>query len=64
MKASIFLKGKKEPRIYEGDKIDILDLNLNGINYLQIRCFRKGSSKSELIVKDLVNKIVETGKVQ
>lgn len=63
MKTSIFLKGKKDPQIYEGDKIDILDLNLNGINYVQIRCFKNGSSKSELIIKNLINRIVESEKV-
>lgn len=60
MKVSIFLKGKKEPVIYEGERVDIIDFTLNGIDYKQVRCFKKGSSKSELIVKDLINKIVES----
>ena len=58
MKVSIFVKGKKDPLIYEGEKIDIVDFNLNGVEYKQIRCFnKKGSSKSELIVKDLITNI-------
>ncbi|WP_291648092.1 hypothetical protein [Clostridium sp.] len=61
MKVSIFLKGKKDPVVYEGERIDIIDLNLNGIDYKQVRCFnKKGSSKSELIVNNLINKIVES----
>lgn len=60
MKVSIFLKGKKEPVIYEGERVDVIDFTLNGIDYKQVRCFKKGSSKSELIVKDLINKIVES----
>ncbi|MCR1950056.1 MULTISPECIES: hypothetical protein [Clostridium] len=61
MKVSIFLKGKKDPVVYEGERIDIIDLNLNGIDYKQVRCFnKKGSSKSELIVNNLINKIIES----
>ena len=41
MKVSIFLKGKKDPVVYEGERIDIIDLNLNGIDYKQVRCFNK-----------------------
>lgn len=59
MKISIFLKGRKDPIVYEAEKIDIVDLNLNGVNYKQVRCFKKGSSKSELIASDLINKIIE-----
>ncbi|MGG7059754.1 hypothetical protein ACQPUY_00120 [Clostridium nigeriense] len=59
MKVSIFLKGKKDPIVYEGEKIDIVDLNLNKVEYKQIRCFKKGSSKSELILNDLITKIIE-----
>ena len=54
MKLYVFLKGKKEPVIYEGERIDVVDFNLNGLDYKQIRCFKKGSSKSELILKDLI----------
>ena len=54
MKLYVFLKGKKDPVIYEGERIDVVDFNLNGLDYKQIRYFRKGSSKSELILKDLI----------
>ena len=57
MKVSIYLKGKKEPLVYEGDRIDVVDLNLNGVDYKQVRYFRKGISRSELIVSDLISKI-------
>ena len=50
----VFLKGKREPIVYEGDKIDVVDFNLNGIDYKQIRCFKKGISKSELILNNLI----------
>ncbi|MDZ7542567.1 hypothetical protein ACH36K_10860 [Clostridium sp. MB05] len=59
MKVSIFLKGRKEPITYMGDKIDVIDLNLNGINYKQVRYFKNGTSKSELILKELIIKIIE-----
>ena len=54
MKLYVFLKGKKDPVIYEGERIDVVDFNLNGLDYKQIRYFKKGSSKSELILKDLI----------
>ena len=57
MKIYVYLKGKKEPIAYEGEKIDVVDLNLNGIDYKQIRLFKKGSSRSELILKDLITNI-------
>lgn len=59
MKVSIYLKSKKEPIIYEGDRVDVVDFNFNGIDYKQIRYFRKGISKSELIVADLISKITK-----
>lgn len=59
MKISIYLKGKKEPIVYEGDRVDIVDFNFNGIDYKQVRYFRKGISKSELIVSDLISKIIK-----
>lgn len=59
MEVLIYLKGKKEPVTYKGDRIDILDFSMNGIEYKQIRYFRKGFSKSELIQKDLITKIKE-----
>lgn len=57
MKLYVFLKGKKDPVIYEGDKIDVVELIYNGVTYNQIRCFKKGISKSELIVKELIDNI-------
>jgi hypothetical protein len=53
----IFLKGQKEPVIYKGDRIDILDFEMNGTKYQQIRYFRKGFSKSELVEATVINKI-------
>ena len=57
MKLYVFLKGKKDPVIYEGEKRDLLDFNLNGNDYKQIRCFKNGSSKSELILRNLISNI-------
>lgn len=59
MEIKIFLKGKKEPIIYSGDRIDVLDFKLNNTNYKQVRCFKNGFSKSELIDSKLINKIIE-----
>ena len=57
MKLYVFLKSKKDPVIYEGEKIDVVDFNLNGNDYKQIRCFKNGSSKSELILRNLISNI-------
>ncbi|MCM0647628.1 hypothetical protein NBE98_04435 [Clostridium swellfunianum] len=57
MEVHIFLKGQKEPVVYTGDRIDVLDFEMNGIKYKQIRYFRKGFSKSELVEENLINKI-------
>ena len=59
MNLCIYLKGKREPIVFSGDRIDVLDINLNGIDYKQIRYFRKGFSKSEYIETKLINKIKE-----
>ena len=59
MEVHIYLKNKKEPLIYSGDRIDVLDFEMNNTKYKQIRYFRKGFSKSELIATDLINKIKE-----
>lgn len=59
MELHIFLKGEKEPVIYKGDRIDVLDFEMNGVKYKQIRYFRKGFSKSELVEADIITKIVE-----
>lgn len=57
MEVHVFLKGQKEPVIYKGDRIDVLDFEMNGIKYKQIRYFRRGFSKSELVEEALINKI-------
>ena len=57
MEVHIYLKGKVEPTIFIGDRIDILDITLEGKKYKQIRYFRKGFSKSQYIIIDLINKI-------
>lgn len=59
MELHVFLKGEKEPVIYTGDRIDVLDFEMNNVKYKQIRYFRKGFSKSELIEEKIINKIVE-----
>lgn len=59
MELHIYLKGKKEPEIYSGERIDILDFEMSGIKYKQVRYFRKGFSKSHLIEADLIQKVVE-----
>jgi len=57
MEVHVYLKGKAEPTIFQGDRIDILDITLEGKKYKQIRYFRKGFSKSQYISIDLINKI-------
>ena len=59
MEVKVILKGQKEPFIFKGDKIDILDYEMNGDKYKQIRYidFKKGFSKSEYIKEDLILKL-------
>lgn len=57
MEVHVFFKGEKEPAIYSGDRIDVLDFEMNGVKYKQIRYFRKGFSKSELIEADKISRI-------
>jgi hypothetical protein len=57
MEVKVYIVGKKDPIIYTGDRIDILDLELNGVQYKQVRYFRNGFSKSELLKKELVKVI-------
>lgn len=59
MEICLFLKGQKEPVIYSGDRIDVLDFEMNGVKYKQIRYFRKGFSKSELVEASIITKITE-----
>ena len=49
MELHIFLKGKAEPMIFSGDRIDVLDIEMHGIKYKQIRYFRKGFYLKNLI---------------
>ena len=62
MKIKVTVKGQKDPIIYSGDRIDVLDFEMNGEMYKQIRYFRKGFSKSELFKADLITKIIEVEK--
>ena len=62
MEVKIVIKGQKEPLIYKGDRIDILDFSMNKEDYKQIRIFKKGFSKSELISSNLISKITEISK--
>ena len=57
MEISAYLKSKKDPIKYTGDRIDVLDFEMDNVKYKQIRSFRKGFSKSELIMSDLIVKI-------
>lgn len=59
MELHIYLKGKQDPTIFKGERIDILDMELEGKTYKQIRYFRKGVSKSQYISVDLIKKIKE-----
>ena len=59
MEVQVFLKGNKQAVIYSGDRIDVLDFEMKGVKYKQIRYFRKGISKSELVESESINKIVE-----
>lgn len=59
MEVHIFIKGKKEAEIYKGDRIDILDFYMNGVKYKQVRYFKNGFSKSQLIESNIIDKIIE-----
>ncbi|MPM80853.1 hypothetical protein SDC9_127904 [bioreactor metagenome] len=59
MEVHVFIRGEKEPVVYSGERIDVLDFEMNGIKYKQIRYFRRGFSKSELVEEKIINKIVE-----
>lgn len=62
MELHIFLKGKIEPNIFKGERIDVLDIKIQDREYKQIRYFRKGVSKSQYISVDLIKKIKEISK--
>jgi len=57
MELHIFLKGKPEPLIFKGDRIDVLDIEMQGAKYKQIRYFKKGFSKSQYIDSKLITKL-------
>ena len=59
MELRIQVKGKNEPIVFKGDRIDVLDFQMNGVKYKQIRYFRKGFSKSEYIDESLIKRITE-----
>ena len=48
-----------DPIIFKGDRIDVLDFEMNGVKYKQIRYFRKGFSKSEYIEESLIKQMRE-----
>ncbi|MDR5588214.1 hypothetical protein [Clostridium aquiflavi] len=62
MELQVYLKGKKEPLIFKGDRIDVLDMELQGKKYKQVRYFRKGFSKSEYIESSLITRMREINK--
>lgn len=57
MEVQIFIKGKNEPLVFIGDRIDVLDFEMKNVKYKQIRYFRKGFSKSEYIEEKLIKQI-------
>lgn len=59
MEVHVFLKGSKEAIIFKGDRIDVLDFEMNGVKYKQIRYFKKGFSKSQLVEEESINKVVK-----
>jgi hypothetical protein len=59
VEVQVFLKGSKEAVIYKGDRIDILVFEMKGVKYKQIRYYRNGLSKSELVEEECINKIVK-----
>ena len=62
MELHVTVKGKREPIVFKGERIDVLDFEMQGIQYKQIRFFRKGFSKSEYIQSNLIIKIKEITK--
>lgn len=62
MEIKIYVIGRKDPLVYTGDRIDILDFEMNNENFKQIRVFKKGFSKSELIKTEFIKKIIENKK--
>lgn len=59
MEIHIFLNRVKEPVVYKGDRVDVLDFEMNSIKYKQIRYFKNGFSKSELIEEEIIDEILK-----
>lgn len=59
MKVHIYVKGTKEPKEFEAERIDIKDYNLEGVDYKQVRTFKRGFSKSIYIKASDIVKIKE-----
>ena len=59
MEIKVSVKGKRDFLKFSGDRIDVLDFEMNVVKYKQIRIFKKGFSKSEYIDSNLVNWIKE-----
>ncbi|WP_029699472.1 hypothetical protein [Clostridium sp. Ade.TY] len=59
MKIKISIKGQREFLRIEAERIDVLDFELNGVEYKQIRVFDKKGSKSQYIESELINWIKE-----
>ncbi|NME81688.1 hypothetical protein [Clostridium sp. SM-530-WT-3G] len=62
MELHVYLKGKSEPQVFKGERIDVLDMELQRVKYKQIRYFRKGISKSQYIAVNLIKNIKEIKK--
>ncbi|WP_294379211.1 hypothetical protein [uncultured Clostridium sp.] len=62
MELKVYLKGKQDPSIFKGERIDILDFEMQGKKYKQIRCFKNGISKSQYIASDLIKKFIQSDK--
>lgn len=59
MQVEVYMEKQKEAVIYKADRIDVLDFEMQGVKYKQIRYFRKGFSKSEYIKESEIKRIVE-----
>ena len=57
MQVDVYLKSSRDPMIFTGDRIDILDIELQGIKHKQIRYFRKLVSKSIYIKESDISRI-------
>ncbi len=58
-KVQVYFKNTKEPTEISGDRVDVLEYERDGVEYYQIRHFRRGFSKSIYIEKREVKKIIE-----